>query len=163
MGNGAERRGAGLIDSREVERVPEIVVVPPGLHALRVIVLGASALIGAIGLVVFVQVPNPVRRPADAAAAGARASDPATGAGCGTACRGRASILRPVDLLPAGLDTHVLDEVARAEPDGPMAATPPSTGGHHPEAGGDERDRRSTGKGNASKRPRQDSNLRPRH
>ncbi len=149
-----ERQGAARIDGSGAGLDPEVMVVPPGLYTLRAIVLGAAALVGAIGLLVFVQAPDPVVGPAEAAA-GLRMGDLVTGDGCGTACQGRAVAVRELDTLPAGLDAPALDAVTRTGSEAPLAATPSPTAGRQPDAGpkregdeGDDTDGSSSGKGN---------------
>lgn len=149
-----ERQGAARIDGSRAGPEPEMMVVPPGLYTLRAIVLGAAALVGAIGLLVFVQAPDPVVGPAEAAA-GLRMGDLVTGEGCGTGCQGRAVAVRELDTLPAGLDAPALDAVTRTGSEAPLAAPPSPTAGRQPEAGtkrggheGDEADGSSSGKDN---------------
>lgn len=116
------------------ERAPEVVVVPPGLYTLRTIVLGAAAVVGAVGLMIFVQAtPDTLPGPMEAAVR-FQPGAAADGAGCGQACLGRAVAVRELDSLPMVLDTQALAVVSRAEPERPWAATPPPTA-RLPEAG----------------------------
>lgn len=124
MTTGPDPWGSRPVAPRGAEREPEIVVVPPGLYTLRTIVLGAAAVVGAVGLMVFVRAPDALPGPMEAAVRfqPAAATD---GAGCGSACLGRAVAVRDLDALPVVLDTQALAVVARAEPERPWAATPP--------------------------------------
>lgn len=78
--------------------------VPGALRALRTIVFGLAALLGAIGAVAFVRLPAPT---ADLAGSGPEARTGTAGsvaaAGCHPACVGRAGPLLTVDMLAAGL------------------------------------------------------------
>lgn len=125
MSTGADLRRAEPVTPLPAERTVEMVAVPPGLYTLRAIVLGAAAVIGAIGVLTFLQVPSTLPGPAQAAAELGQTGLEAR-AGCGAACLGRAGAIREVDVLPEGLlPTVALGAVTRAEPEPPMAATPP--------------------------------------
>jgi len=121
MNTGSDRRAASPAACSREERTPEIAAVPPALHTLRAIVLGVAAVIGAMGALAFVRVPDVVPEVSDAAAR----SGLAAGQSCEMPCLGRAVGVRELDVLPVGLDAGALAVVARAEPEPPMAATPP--------------------------------------
>lgn len=124
-----------------VGRAPEIMDVPPALYTLRAIVLGVAATLGAVGLLAFVQVPGAVPAPSDAAA-GLLPTDLAARAGCGSVCLGRAGVIRQLDALPDVLHVEALAVVTRAEPEPPLAATPPPAVVHRADPGpGDDDDR----------------------
>ncbi len=112
-----------------------MVVVPPALHTLRAIVLGAAAVLGAVGLVAFVRVPSP-----EAAPANLRRADLDARVGCGTPCLGWAGAAREVDALPMGPSSEALAAVALVEPEPPLAATPPPATGRWARATGHEGD-----------------------
>lgn len=116
--------GSRTVTRSRGDRTSEIVVVPQALYVLRASVLGAAAIIGVVGTLAFVQVPSGVRGPAEAAA-GLNPMDLAARAGCGSGCLGRAGVMHELDTLPVVLDAELLADVTRAEPEAPMAATPP--------------------------------------
>lgn len=137
MTTGAELRRAEPVPPLSAQRTVEDVDVPPALYTLRAIVLGAAAVIGAIGVLTFLQVPSALPAPAEAAA-GIGQHGLEVRAGCDAACLGRAGTIRELDVLPEGLlPTVALGAVTRAETEPPMAATPP------PVAGTDDGDERS--------------------
>ncbi len=138
MSTGPDPWGTRPVAPLRAERAPEIVVVPPGLYTLRTIVLGAAAVVGAVGLLVFVQAPDALPGPVEAAVRfqpGAAIDE----AGCGQACLGRAVAVRDLDALPMVLDTEALAVVTRAVPERPWAATPPPAADRPAEAGDGER------------------------
>lgn len=140
MSTGAGRRQAGSATRQRAERAPEIMDVPAALYTLRAIVLGAAATIGAVGVLAFAQVPAAVPAPSEAAA-GLQRTDLAARAGCGTACLGRAGVIRQLDVLPDLLGSEALAVVARSEPEPPLAATPPPAVAHRASPGpGDDDD-----------------------
>ena len=141
MSTGAELRRVEPITPVPAERTVEIMDVPSALYTLRAIVLGAAAVIGAIGVLTFLQVPSALPHPAQAAAELGQTGLEARG-GCGAACLGQAGAMQELDVLPEGLHTVALGAVARTEPEPPLAATLPPAAAPQAEAD-DARDDRS--------------------
>lgn len=140
MSTAADRPPAGGVPEPQVGRAPEIMDVPPALYTLRAIVLGVAATLGAVGLLAFVQVPGAVPAPSEAAA-GLLPTDLAARAGCGSVCLGRAGVIHQLDALPDVLNAEALAVVTRAEPEAPLAATPPPAVVHRADPGpGDDDD-----------------------
>lgn len=139
MSIGSDLRGSRPASPSRPERTPDIAAIPRALYTLRAIVLGAAAIVGVIGVLAFVQMPDVVPD-ASEAAAGIRPDGLASGFDCEAPCLGRAVAARELDVLPMALDYGALALVTRAGPEPPMSATKPPGSGPAPDAsrGGDD-------------------------
>lgn len=148
MSTGSDRQGWSQEHRAGAGRAAEIDEVPSALYTLRAIVLGVAAVVGMVGVLAFVRVPETVPGPAEAAA-DFTPDGLISQLGCAAPCAGRAAGVQELDALPVGLDVSALDVVAQAEPEPPMAATPPpTTGGGRLAVGSDEdRSRDRDGRG----------------